>query len=64
MAMKKVNLTEIAEAMQSLGFTASFSAGKVTFQNPGVILQYPIVVKDTDSLIDFLENFRDFVTEL
>lgn len=50
--MKKVNLTEITEAMESLGYTASYSAGKVTYKAYGNTFE----VKDTDTLADVLHE--------
>lgn len=51
--MKKVNLTEITEAMESLGYTASYSAGKVIFKNKN---GDRVEVKDTDTLVDVLSK--------
>lgn len=52
---KLVNLTEITESMESMGFTSTYSAGKVTFKKGGDILS----VSDKDTLEDFLwEVFR------
>lgn len=51
--MKTVNLTEITEAMESMGFTSSYSAGTVLYtnQNGGTI-----TIKDTDTLTEVLRR--------
>lgn len=48
--MKKVNLTEITEAMESMGFTSTYSAGRVDFTKG----ESNLSVKDTDTLKDFI----------
>lgn len=48
--MKTVNLTEITEAMESMGFTSTYSAGKVVFTKD----KSKLSVRDTDTLKDFI----------